>query len=57
MGNYGEKILLGKLRRRREDMKMDLQEEGWVDKDCIDMSQERDRWPALVNAVMNFQVP
>jgi hypothetical protein len=57
VGNYGGKIPLGKLRRRREDMKMDLQEEGWVDKDSIDMAQERDRWPALVNAVMNFQVP
>jgi hypothetical protein len=25
--------------------------------DWIDMAQDRDRWPALVNAVMNLQVP
>jgi hypothetical protein len=25
--------------------------------DWIDMAQERDRWQAVVNAVMNFQVP
>jgi hypothetical protein len=25
--------------------------------DCIDLAQERDRWPALVNAVMNFPFP
>ena len=58
MGNSDGKIPLGRLRRRREDnIKMDLQEEGWVYKDWIDMAQDRDRWRALVNAVMNFQVP
>jgi len=58
VGNSDGKIPLGRLRRRREDnIKMDLQEEGWVYKDWIDMAQDRDRWRALVNAVMNFQVP
>ena len=50
--------LLGRPRRRWEDnIKMDLQEVGWVGMDCIDLAQDRDRWRVLVNAVMNFRVP
>jgi hypothetical protein len=37
--------------------KFDLQEVGLGDIDRIDVVQERDRWWALVNAVMNFQAP
>jgi hypothetical protein len=45
-------------RRRWEDnIKMDLQEVGWGGMDWIDMAQDRDRWRALVSAVMNLQVP
>jgi hypothetical protein len=48
---------LGRPRRRWEDnIKIDLQEVGWGGMDWIDMAQDRDRWRAIVNAVMNLGV-
>jgi hypothetical protein len=52
------KRLLGRSRRRWEDnIKMDLQEVGCGCIDWIELAQDRDRWRALVNAVMNLRVP
>jgi hypothetical protein len=49
---------LGRPRRRWEDnIKMDLKEMGWEGVDWIDMAQDRDRWRAVVNALMNLRVP
>ena len=49
---------LGRPRRRWEDnIKMDLQELGFGSVDWIDLAEDRDRWRALVNAVMNLRVP
>jgi len=53
-----EKRPLGRRRRRWEDnIKMDLQEMGFWCMDWIELTQDRDRWRALVNAVMNLRVP
>jgi len=49
---------LGKPRLRWEDnIKMDLQEVGCGSMDWIELAQDRDRWRALVNALMNLRVP
>ena len=49
---------LGRTRRRWEDnIKMDFQEVGCGGIDWIELAQDRDRWQALVNAVMNLRVP
>jgi hypothetical protein len=49
---------LGRSRRRWEyNIKMDLQEVGWGSVYWSDLAQDRDRWGALLNAVMNIPVP
>jgi hypothetical protein len=49
---------LGRPRRRWEDsIKIDLREIGFGDVDWIQWAQDRDRWRALVNTVMNLRVP
>ena len=49
---------LGRPRCRWEDnIKMDLQEVECGGLDWIEVAQDRDRWRALVNAVMNLRVP
>jgi hypothetical protein len=49
---------LGRRRHRWEDnIKMDLREIGFGYVDWIHLAQDRDRWWALVNSVMNLRVP
>ena len=49
---------LGRPRRRWEDnIKIDLQEVGCGSVDSIELAQDRDRWRAFVNAVMNLRIP
>ena len=49
---------LGRPRRRWEDnINMELLEVGRGCGDWMELAQDRDRWRALVNAVMNLRVP
>jgi len=57
VGKLEGKRLLGRTRRSWEDnIKMDLQEVGCGGMDWIELDQNRDRWGALVDAVMNLRV-
>ena len=61
------RVLVGKPEGKRplgkprciwdDNIKMNLQQVGFRDTDCIVLAQDRDRWRALVNVVMNLQVP
>jgi hypothetical protein len=57
VGKLEGKRPLRRPRQRWEDnIKMDLREMGWGGMDWIDVAQDRDRWRALVNTVMNLWV-
>ena len=57
MGKPERKRLLGRRRHRWEDnVKIDLQEVGSGSMDWLKLAQDKDRWRALVNAVMNLHV-
>jgi hypothetical protein len=51
------KRLFGRPRHRWEDIKMDLQELRWGGVEWIGLAQNRDRWWALVNALINLRIP
>jgi hypothetical protein len=49
---------LGRPRRRWKDsIGLDLRKIGFGDVDWIHLAQDKDRWRALVNTVMNLRVP
>jgi hypothetical protein len=53
----GRRPLVRPRRGWEGNIKMDLQEVGWRGMDWTALAQDRDRWRALVNAVMKLQVP
>ena len=58
MGEPDGKRPLGRLRRRWENnIKIDLKKVGYGGIDWINLAQDRDRWRAIVNAIMNLRVP
>jgi hypothetical protein len=57
VGKAEGKRPLGRPRRRWEHgIKMDVREIGWGGVEWIHLAQDRDRWRAVVNAVMNLRV-
>jgi hypothetical protein len=58
IGKPKGKRMLGRPRYRQEDnTSMDLTKIGWEGVDWIHLSHDRDQWWALLNKVMNLQVP
>jgi hypothetical protein len=58
VGKPEGKRLLGRPRHRwKDNIKMDLQQVGCGDVDWIELAHDMDRRRALVNVVMNLQVP
>jgi hypothetical protein len=44
-------------RKWKDNIKMDRQEVGCGSMDWLELAQDGESWPALVNAAMNFRVP
>jgi hypothetical protein len=58
VGNPEGKRPLARPRRRWVDkIRMDLGEVGWGNVDWIGLTQDRNRWRAVVNSVLNLLVP
>jgi hypothetical protein len=53
----GKRPLGRPTRRWVDNIKMDLLEIGWGGVDWIGLAQDRDKWRALVNSVMNLRAP
>jgi hypothetical protein len=58
LGNPEGRRPLGRPRRRwMNNIKKDLGEVGWGDVNWIGLAQDRNRWRALMNSVLNLRVP
>jgi hypothetical protein len=52
----GKRPLERRRRRWADNIRMDLGEVGWGDVEWIGLAQDRNRWRALVNSVLNLRV-
>ena len=58
VGKTEGKRQLGRTRRKwKDNINMDLHKLECGGMDWIDLAEDRDRWRALVNAVMNLHIP
>jgi hypothetical protein len=57
MGKMGKRPLGRPRCRSVDNIRRDFVEVGWSDVDRIGLAQDRDRWRALVNSVLNLRVP
>ena len=58
MGKPEGRRPLGRPRRKCVDnIRMDLEEVGFGNMDCIGLAQDRERWRTLVSSVINLRVP
>ena len=55
--NWGKETTWKNRRRWENNIKTGIAEVRWEGLELTDLAQDRDSWPALVNAVMNFRVP
>jgi hypothetical protein len=53
----GKRPLERPRRKWVDNIKMDLAEIGWGGVDWIGLAQDKDKWRALVNSVMNLRAP
>jgi hypothetical protein len=53
----GKRPLRRPTRRWVDNIRMHLGEVGWSDVDWIGLAQDRNRWRALMNSVLNLWVP
>jgi hypothetical protein len=56
-GRWCNIIVLNVHAPTEDNIKMDLREIGWDGMDWIDLAQDRDRWRAFMNMVVNLWVP
>jgi hypothetical protein len=57
VARVGKEEARGKETTRKTKTELDLLDIGWGGVDRIGLAQDRDKWKALVNAIMNLRVP